>query len=101
VAPLHRTSVDFRSSPNTRCCWRVGPRRVDLSSQTPLLGRHGAPVLRQVRTLGQYRKQTLIERYGADMRLPDSREEIAQCSRQSKMHDGCMVRFVDLVPSVR
>jgi len=28
---------------------------------------------------GQYRKQTLIERYGADIRLPDLREEIAQC----------------------
>jgi len=46
---------------------------------------------------GQYRKQTLIERYGADMRLPDLREEITQCSRQGKMHDGCRVRYVDLV----
>ena len=46
---------------------------------------------------GQYRKQTLIERYGADVRLPDLREEITQCSRQGKMHDGCMVRYVDLV----
>ena len=27
---------------------------------------------------GQYRKQTLIERYGAHIRLPDLREEIAQ-----------------------
>jgi hypothetical protein len=26
---------------------------------------------------GQYRKQKLIERYGADTRLPDLREEIA------------------------
>jgi hypothetical protein len=26
---------------------------------------------------GQYRKQKLIERYGANMRLPDLREEIA------------------------
>jgi hypothetical protein len=33
------------------------------------------------------------------MRLPDLREEIAQCSRQGKMHDACMVRYVDLVPS--
>ena len=40
----------------------------------------------------------MIERYGADMRLPDLREEIAQCSRQCKMHDGCMVRYVDLIP---
>ena len=48
---------------------------------------------------GQYRKQTLIDRYGADIRLPDLREEIAQCDRMGKMHDGCMVRYVDLVPS--
>ena len=50
---------------------------------------------------GQYRKQTLIDRYGADIRLPDLREEIAQCDRMGKMHDGCMVRYVDLVPSGR
>ena len=29
---------------------------------------------------GQYQKQKLIERYGADMRLPDLREEIAEAS---------------------
>ena len=46
---------------------------------------------------GQYRKQKLIECYGGDMRLPDLREEIAQCERQGKMHDACMVRYVDLV----
>jgi len=40
---------------------------------------------------GQYRKQKLIERDGADMRLPDLREEIAQCDRMGKMHDACMV----------
>ena len=47
---------------------------------------------------GQYRKRKLIERYGADIRLPDLREEIAKCERQGKMHDACMVRYVDLVP---
>ena len=46
---------------------------------------------------GQYRKQTLIERYGADIRLPDLREEIAQCPRHGQMHDACMVRYVDLI----
>ena len=46
---------------------------------------------------GQYRKQKLIERYGADIRLPDLREEIAQCWRHGQMHDACMVRYVDLV----
>jgi hypothetical protein len=44
---------------------------------------------------GQYRKQTLIERYGADIRLPDLREEIAE--RRGLMHDACMVRYVDLI----
>jgi hypothetical protein len=48
--------------------------------------------------LGQYRKQMLIEGYGADMRLPDLREEIAQCERRGLMHDACMVRYVDLIP---
>jgi hypothetical protein len=47
---------------------------------------------------GQYRKQSLIEHYGADIRLPDLREEIAQCERLGKMHDACMVRYVDLIP---
>jgi len=28
--------------------------------------------------------------------LPDLREEIAQCERRGKMHDACMVRYVDL-----
>ena len=44
---------------------------------------------------GQYRKQKLIERYCADMRLPDLREEIAQCRRHGQMHDACMVRYPD------
>jgi hypothetical protein len=39
---------------------------------------------------GQYRKQTLIERYGADIRLPDLREEISKCERRGHMHDACM-----------
>jgi hypothetical protein len=47
---------------------------------------------------GQYRKQNLIDRYGADIRLPDLREEIAQCKRHGQMHDACMVRYVDLIP---
>jgi len=46
---------------------------------------------------GQYRKQRLIER-GADIRLLDLREEIAQCERLGRMYDSCMVRYPDLVP---
>jgi hypothetical protein len=30
---------------------------------------------------GQYRNQKLIERYGADIRPPDMRQEIAKCRR--------------------
>src|SRR5262245_7492104 len=37
---------------------------------------------------GQYRKQSLIDRYGADIRLPDLREQIAKCSRHGQWHDG-------------
>jgi hypothetical protein len=47
---------------------------------------------------GQYRKQNLIERYGADIRLPDLREEIAQCERRGQMHYACMARCAGLKP---
>jgi hypothetical protein len=47
---------------------------------------------------GQYRKQNLVERFGADIRLPDLREEISQCRRLGQMHDACMVRYIDLIP---
>jgi hypothetical protein len=40
----------------------------------------------------------LIERFGADARLPDLRYEITECSRHGLMHDGCLVRYPDLVP---
>jgi len=33
-----------------------------------------------------------------DIRLPDLRQEIAQCRRHGQMHDACMVRYVDLSP---
>jgi hypothetical protein len=45
---------------------------------------------------GQYRNQKLTERYGADMRLPDLRQEIVQCRRHVQMHDaihGSLPRF--------
>jgi hypothetical protein len=48
--------------------------------------------------VGQYRKQNLIGKYGADIRLPDLREEILQCERRGQMHHACMVHYVDLKP---
>jgi hypothetical protein len=50
---------------------------------------------------GQYRKQNLIARYGADIWLPDLRQEISQCERHGQMHDACMVHYLDLVPGDR
>jgi hypothetical protein len=48
------------------------------------------------RTRWSISKQNLIERFGANIRLPDLREEIANCSRSGQWHDGCMVRLFDL-----
>ena len=45
---------------------------------------------------GQYRKQNSIERFGADIRLPDLRQEISQCRRHGQMHDACMFHYVEL-----
>src|SRR5262245_8276449 len=45
---------------------------------------------------GQYKKQTLIERYGAYLRLPDLKNLIAKC-RHRGMHDACMAQYDDLV----
>ena len=45
----------------------------------------------------QFRKQNLIARYGADIPLPDLLEELVGCHKRGKMHDACMVRYVDLV----
>jgi hypothetical protein len=46
---------------------------------------------------GQYRKEKLIEKFGADIRLPDLRHEITRCERRGKMHDACAVRYPDLI----
>ena len=48
---------------------------------------------------GRYQKQKLIERFGTDIRLPDLREEIAQCERARSMHDMCGVHYVGLTGS--
>lgn len=45
---------------------------------------------------GQYWKQSLLVRFGADMPLPDLRVEIAQCERQKSMIDPCGVHYLGL-----
>jgi len=46
---------------------------------------------------GQYRKQKLIERYGAGIRLPDLREELSQCKRRGHMHDACKLGLEGII----
>ena len=54
------------------------------------LREYPAPIVRlsceKCRRAGQYRKSNLIARYGDDIRLPDLRWEISQCSRRGLMH---------------
>ena len=42
---------------------------------------------------GQYRKDTLIARYGADVAPPDLRYLIAQCERRDDMQNPCGVHY--------
>jgi hypothetical protein len=46
---------------------------------------------------GQYRKEKLVARFGADIALPDLRHEIAQCERRGLMGDSCGVHYVELI----
>lgn len=46
---------------------------------------------------GQYRTAKLIERYGADMVMPELRHVLAHCQRRHTMNDPCMIVFVDRV----
>jgi len=67
---------------------------------SPQLFQYSGDIVRlPVKNADVYRKQKLIERYGADIRLPDLREEIAKCERQGKKYDACMVHCVDFVPA--
>jgi hypothetical protein len=45
---------------------------------------------------GQYRKATLIERFGPEIALPELRHEIAKCERRGKFGDACRVHYVAL-----
>ncbi len=45
---------------------------------------------------GQYRKQSLIERFGTEIALPDLRHEIAKCERRDKLGDACRIHYVAL-----
>jgi hypothetical protein len=45
---------------------------------------------------GQYRRQTLIDRFGPDTGMPEVIAEIAQCPDRMNFSDICQVRCPDL-----
>jgi hypothetical protein len=93
----HKIPANVSHSEYTKLMVRSQGRRIATASR--ISRRNGALVVREMRPRWPiHKKQNLIERYGADMRLPELREEIARCERHGKMHDVCMVRYVDLIP---
>jgi hypothetical protein len=46
--------------------------------------------------IGQYRRQTLIDRFGPDTGMPEVLEELAQCPDSRNYSDICQVRCPDL-----
>ena len=47
---------------------------------------------------GQYRNETLLALYGADVTMPDLLHLIAKCERHVDMSSPCGVRYGDLLP---
>jgi hypothetical protein len=45
---------------------------------------------------GQYRKDTLVARFGGDVLMPDLRHLIAQCPRHDAAREACKVDYADL-----
>jgi hypothetical protein len=48
---------------------------------------------------GQYRRQSLINRFGGDVVLPDLRTLIADCAHAKEFGGRCGVFYVDLKPA--
>jgi hypothetical protein len=46
---------------------------------------------------GQYRRSTIIRRFGADASMPDVLRRLAACERAGNASDPCGVRYPDLV----
>ena len=45
---------------------------------------------------GQYRKDTLLARFGDDLKMPDVRHLIAECPRKDAPGAACGVYYADL-----
>lgn len=42
---------------------------------------------------GRYRRETLLERFGPEIALPDLRHKIAKCPRKNSKSDPCYVTY--------
>lgn len=47
---------------------------------------------------GQYRRETLLAKYGPDVTMPDLRHKIANCPKNGALGTTCGVRYADLIP---
>ena len=47
---------------------------------------------------GQFRKATLVGKYGPDIVMPDLLNKVADCSKHDPMRGGCGVHY-DLTPA--
>lgn len=65
------------------------------------LAEYPKPMVRLVCKLcdrkGQYRKETLIDRFGALIPLPDLLRLIAKCERRGRVSIPCGVKYEDLI----
>jgi hypothetical protein len=70
------------------------------SYSSPKLRDYGWPIVRfqcdVCGRAGRYRKETLIEKYGGEIVLPDLRGKIAGCPNANKVGGRCGVYYPDL-----
>jgi hypothetical protein len=72
----------------------------EMISRTPTLAEWPYGMVRLTCDLcprrGQYRKETLIARFGGDVLMPDVRHLIAECPRKDAPGAACGVFYADL-----
>jgi hypothetical protein len=73
-------------------------------SRTPTLAEWSYRMMRLACDLcprrGQYRKDTLIVRFGGDVLMPDVRHLVARCPRKHASEAACGVYFADSTDAV-
>ena len=51
------------------------------------------PICDKCSRKGQYRKATLVAKFGPDVVMPDLLHKVADCPRWNPMRGGCSVRY--------